>query len=98
MARISCFDCIDGQKSKCEGCARYEASLRESGPTTIADKIRSMSDENLALMFIEAFRQKELEVIERLQPVIRPDASFSIVNIPVMDYARELAYLKSGAK
>ena len=98
MARISCFDCIDGQKGNCEGCTRYEASLREDGPTTIADKIRAMSDENLALMFTESLRQKELEVIERLQPIIMPDVSFSIINIPVVDYARQLAYLKSRAK
>ena len=98
MARISCFDCIEGPKDNCEGCARYEASLREDGPTTIADKIRAMSDENLALMFTELLRQKELEVIGSLQPIIRPDVSFSIINIPVMDYARQLAYLKSRAK
>ena len=98
MARISCFDCIDGQKDNCEGCARYEASLRKTGPTTIADKIRAMSDENLALMFTESLRQKELEVIEHLQPIIRPDVSFGIIHIPVVDYAIQLAYLKSRAK
>ena len=98
MARISCFDCIDGQKDNCEGCARYEASLTESGPTTVSDKIRLMSDENMALMFTELLRHNELEVIERLKPAIRPDVSFSIINIPSIDYERQLAYLKSRAK
>lgn len=98
MARISCFDCIDGQKGKCEGCARYKASLREDGPTTIADEMRSMSDENLALMFTELLRKKEFEVIEHLQPFIMPDVSLSVIDIPVVNYARQLAYLKSRAK
>ena len=49
-------------------------------------------------MFTESLRQKELEVIGHLQPIIRPDVSFSLVNIPVADYARQLAYLKSRAK
>lgn len=93
MSRISCFDCPDGLTNRCDGCNRYEASVREEcSEQTKADRIRGMSDEDLALMFTTIVSEVQDDIITDLTKKL--GISVSLVHYPIADFGSQLDFLR----
>ena len=70
------------------------ATMPENKPQTHADRIRSMSDEELAELFGAIIREREIVLLQKLR---EQGVEASIVEMPELTFNSHLEWLKQPA-
>lgn len=81
--------------TKCSGCRHFDFTGGYNKTTTNADRIRAMSDEELAELFGAVLREREIILLKQLE---KQGIEASIAELPDETFNAHLEWLKQPAE